>query len=146
MYETTHGALTFHSVEQAAHAANISLADVPYTLKIVMESILRNASVLHMQEEQCLTMLQQIAAREAIDIPMLPTRVIMQDASGVPALVDLVTLREQLAKEGVDPTTVNPAIPVALVIDHSVQVDTFGHAGAFAENVAQEYALSLIHI
>ena len=140
MYETTNGTLTFHSVEHAAQAAGIALAKLPYTLKIIIESLLRNVQTLNMSDDECIRLLQRIAAREAIDIPILPTRVIMQDASGVPALVDLVTLREQLARDGVDPATVNPVIPVALVIDHSVQVDTFGHADAFAENVAQEYA------
>lgn len=133
MYETTNGTLTFHSVEHAAQAAGIALAKLPYTLKIIIESLLRNAQTLNMSDDECILLLQRIAAREAIDIPILPTRVIMQDASGVPALVDLVTLREQLARDGVDPATVNPVIPVALVIDHSVQVDTFGHADAFAE-------------
>ncbi len=74
-----------------------------------------------------------------IEIPFLPARVILQDFTGVPAVVDLAAMRDAMAELGGDPSRVNPLVPADLVIDHSVQVDRYGTAGAFAFNVAREY-------
>ena len=69
----------------------------------------------------------------------MPSRVILQDLTGVPAVVDLATMRDAMADLGGDPARVNPLVPADLVIDHSVQVDQFGTPGAFAFNVEREY-------
>lgn len=111
---------------------------LPYTKKILVESLLRNKEKLNMPEEDWQYLLANISKK--VDIPIMPTRVVMQDASGVPALVDLVSLRQHLMAEGVDPASINPEIPVDLVIDHSVQVDYFRSESAFDDNLNLEYA------
>lgn len=140
MKQQTFEAMQLYRLQSLEQIIGVPLHTLPYTIKIVLESLMRNAQKLKLTNEQCEALIKQVATGQSVDIPILPTRVIMQDASGVPALVDLVTLRETLAHDGVDPQSVNPVIPVALVIDHSVQVDTFGHAHAFSENLAEEYA------
>lgn len=111
-----------------------NLNELPYTKRILAESLLRNAQQLD------LATMNFSASAEKSDIPIMPTRVIMQDASGIPALVDLVSLRQYLAEKGVDPTQVQPKIPVDLVIDHSVQVDYARSETAFSNNLKLEYA------
>src|SRR5919107_853179 len=73
------------------------------------------------------------------EIPFMPARVILQDFTGVPAIVDLAVMRDAMAELGGDPALVNPLVPADLVIDHSVQVDAFGTPAAFAFNVQREY-------
>ncbi len=79
------------------------------------------------------------AASDSVEIPFLPARVILQDFTGVPAVVDLAAMRDAMAELGGDPSRVNPLVPADLVIDHSVQVDRYGTPGAFAFNVGREY-------
>ena len=79
------------------------------------------------------------AASDSVEIPFLPARVILQDFTGVPAVVDLAAMRDAMAGLGGDPSRVNPLVPADLVIDHSVQVDRYGTPGAFAFNVEREY-------
>jgi aconitate hydratase len=79
------------------------------------------------------------AASDSVEIPFLPARVILQDFTGVPAVVDLAAMRDAMADLGGDPSRVNPLVPADLVIDHSVQVDRYGTPGAFAFNVEREY-------
>lgn len=110
---------------------------LPYTKKVLVESLLRNKERLSMSEKEWEYLLSNITKKA--DVPIMPTRVIMQDASGIPALVDLVSLRQHLMQEGVDPTCVHPEIPVDLVIDHSVQVDYFRSENAFANNLQLEF-------
>jgi len=73
------------------------------------------------------------------DVPFMPARVVLQDFTGVPAVVDLAVMRDAMAALGGDPARVNPLVPADLVIDHSVQVDQFGTPAAFAFNVGREY-------
>ena len=80
-----------------------------------------------------------VTGSDPIEIPFLPARVIMQDFTGVPAVVDLAAMRDAMAELGGDPSRVNPLVPADLVIDHSVQVDRYGTPGALAFNVAREY-------
>ena len=117
----------------------VNVSELPYTTKILLESLMRNQEKLELNHEELLQILSSIQAKKRVDIPIVPTRVIMQDASGIPALVDLVSLRQQLMEQGVDPSIVNPEIPVDLVIDHSVQVDHFRSETAFSKNLQLEY-------
>ena len=73
------------------------------------------------------------------EVPFMPSRVVLQDFTGVPAVVDLAAMRDAMADLGGDPARVNPLVPVDLVIDHSVQIDAWGGSGAFAFNVEREY-------
>ena len=111
------------------------VARLPYTLRILLENVLRNGS----PED-----VEAVAGWVATDAPsreisFAPARVLLQDFTGVPAVVDLAAMRNAMADFGGDPEQINPLIPVELVIDHSVQVDVFGTRGAFARNVELEF-------
>ena len=130
---------TFHLHNVQALNRRVNVSQFPYTTTILLESLLRNYGKLGVNEDELFDILVAIEQNKRIDIPIVPTRVIMQDASGIPALVDLVSLRQQLSEQGIKPETINPEIPVDLVIDHSVQVDYFRSASAFSTNLALEY-------
>jgi aconitate hydratase len=112
----------------------------PVTIKILLENVLRHAGEGLIRPEDVTTLAAWApgAAAEA-EIPFMPSRVILQDFTGVPAVVDLAVMRDAMAQLGGDPARVNPLVPADLVIDHSVQVDMFGTAAAFAFNVEREY-------
>lgn len=116
-----------------------SLARLPVSLKILLENILRcqGSRSSGIQEIAREWMQTRAAGRE---IAFMPSRVLMQDFTGVPAVADLAAMRDALQAQGGDPARVNPVTPVDLVIDHSVMVDAFGTPGAFAHNTDQEYA------
>jgi aconitate hydratase len=121
-------------------ADRIDLAALPVTIKILLENLLRHAGRGMVAAEDVETLLawRPGSAAEA-EIPFMPARVLLQDFTGVPAVVDLAVMRDAMADLGGDPARVNPLVPADLVIDHSVQVDQFGTAGAFAFNVEREY-------
>jgi aconitate hydratase len=111
------------------------VARLPYTLRILLENVLRTAG-----DEDVEAVAGWIARAEpSLEISFTPSRVLMQDLTGVPAVVDLAAMRDAMADLGGDPRRVNPHIPVELVIDHSVQVDAFASRFAFAENVEREF-------
>ena len=124
----------------AALGDRIDLASAPVTVKILLENALRHAGegMVHAADVETLTAWRPGQAAEA-EIPFMPARVILQDLTGVPAVVDLAVMRDAMADLGGDPALVNPLVPADLVIDHSVQVDRFGTEGAFAFNVEREY-------
>ncbi len=124
----------------AALGDRIDLDRVPVTLKILLENALRNAGggLIDPADVETLAGWRPGATTQA-EIPFMPSRVLLQDFTGVPAIVDLAAMRDAMAELGGDPARVNPLVPADLVIDHSVQVDQFGTAGAFAFNVAREY-------
>jgi len=112
---------------------------LPVTVRILLENLLRHAGgVVGAADVETLASWRPGIAAEA-EIPFMPSRVIMQDLTGVPAVVDLATMRDAMADLGGDPSLVNPLVPADLVIDHSVQVDRFGTGDAFAFNVEREY-------
>jgi len=113
---------------------------LPYSLKVLAENLLRTEDGANVTTDH----INAIAnwdpnAEPSIEIQFTPARVIMQDFTGVPCVVDLATMREAVAALGGDPDKVNPLAPAELVIDHSVILDFFGNAGAFERNVALEY-------
>ncbi|MCI0582349.1 MAG: aconitate hydratase AcnA [Chloroflexi bacterium] len=118
----------------------IDLGRAPVTLKILLENALRHAGggMVTPDDVERLATWRPGAAGEA-EIPFMPSRVVLQDFTGVPAVVDLAAMRDAMAALGGDPSRVNPLVPADLVIDHSVQVDAFGTPAAFAFNVAREY-------
>ena len=112
---------------------------LPVTVRILLENLLRHAGgVVDAADVETLASWRPGIAAEA-EIPFMPSRVIMQDLTGVPAVVDLAVMRDAMADLGGDPSRVNPLVPADLVIDHSVQVDRFGTGDAFAFNVEREY-------
>jgi aconitate hydratase len=108
---------------------------LPYTLRILLENVLRNGAADDVEAVAAWVATEQ-PSRE---ISFAPARVLLQDFTGVPAVVDLAGMRNAMADFGGDPEKINPLIPVELVIDHSVQVDVFGTHGAFARNVELEF-------
>jgi aconitate hydratase len=123
-----------------ALADRIDLERAPNTLKILLENALRHAGdgLIGESDVETLAAWRPGAGTEA-EIPFMPSRVLLQDFTGVPAIVDLAAMRDAMADLGGDPSRVNPLVPADLVIDHSVQVDQFGTSAAFAFNVAREY-------
>ena len=113
---------------------------LPYSLKVLAENLLRTEDGANITKEH----IEAIAnwdpeADPSIEIQFTPARVLMQDFTGVPCIVDLATMREAVAALGGDPEKVNPLSPAEMVIDHSVILDVFGNAGAFERNVELEY-------
>jgi len=115
-------------------------ADLPYSLKILLENLLRTEDGSNITAEQITALAQwNPASTPDTEIQFTPARVIMQDFTGVPCIVDLATMREAIAELGGDPTKVNPLAPAELVIDHSVIADVFGTKTSFEENTDIEY-------
>jgi aconitate hydratase len=118
---------------------------LPVTVKILLENVLRHAGHGIVSEADVAALAgwrpgaSTAPGASAVEIPFMPARVILQDFTGVPAVVDLAAMRDAMAEMGGDPSRVNPLVPADLVIDHSVQVDHYGTAGAFAFNVEREY-------
>ena len=116
-----------------------SISRVPYSIKVILENLLRNEDGVTVTAEDIRYVAGWGALGQAQEINLRPARVLMQDFTGVPAVVDLAAMRDALAAMGADPDRANPLIPADLVIDHSVQVDHFGSPQAFELNVAIEY-------
>jgi len=116
------------------------LERLPYSIRILLESLLRHADGERVSEDDVRRLAAWKATEPAaVELPFMPARVILQDFTGVPAIVDLASMRAAVARLGGDPAKINPLIPVDLVVDHSVQVDVFGRADALQQNVAIEY-------
>jgi aconitate hydratase len=116
------------------------VARLPYSLKVLLENVLRledGRSATAADVEAIASW--DAAAEPSVEIPYQPARVLMQDFTGVPAVVDLAAMRDAMAEIGGDPEKIDPLVDVDLVIDHSVQVDAFGNARAFAVNAEREF-------
>ncbi len=113
---------------------------LPYSIKVLLESVLRQYDGRMITKEH-VENLAKWGTKEVkeIDVPFKPSRVILQDFTGVPAVVDLASLRKAMADLGGDPQKINPEKPVDLVIDHSVQVDRAGTADSLAFNMDLEF-------
>ena len=113
---------------------------LPYSIKILVENLLRKLDDQVVIEEDLLNIARwQKQYAQPVEIPHHPARVLMQDFTGVPAVVDLAAMRDAVGKLGGDPGLINPLVPVELVVDHSVQVDYFATPDALEKNVAKEY-------
>jgi aconitate hydratase len=113
---------------------------LPATVKILLENVLRHAGGGLFTADDVATLASwRPGLTSRREFPCLPARVLLQDFTGVPVVVDLAAMRDAVAQLGGDPRRVNPVVPADLVIDHSVQVDVFGVPGAFGRNVAYEY-------
>ncbi len=129
----------FFSLEDAAGKVGKDISKLPYSLKILLENLVRNFDGDVVNEEHISCLIDSVKNPEKrIEIAYIPARVLMQDFTGVPAVVDLAAMRDAVAKQNKDPKKINPLVPVDLVIDHSVQVDFAGSAGAFKKNVDLE--------
>src|SRR5712664_4250397 len=114
--------------------------DLPFSLKILLENLLRTEDGVNVTQDHISALAGwDPVAEPDTEIQFTPARVILQDLTGVPAVVDLATMREAMRDLGGDPTKINPLIPAELVIDHSVVADVFGRPEAFDLNVALEF-------
>ena len=121
-------------------AVGEGVRDLPYTLKILLENLLRHEDGENVTADDIAALANwDPAAEPSQEIAFTPARVILQDFTGVPAVVDLAAMRDAVVALGGDPAVINPLSPAELVIDHSVQVDEFGSAGALAANNAIEF-------
>ena len=124
----------------AALQEKFDIARLPYSLKVLLENALRLEDGDSVTAADVETIASWDAGAEpAQEIPFQPARVLMQDFTGVPAIVDLAAMRDAIEELGSDPSKINPLVPVDLVIDHSVQVDAFGNARAFDINADRDY-------
>ncbi|MEV4468236.1 aconitate hydratase AcnA [Nonomuraea salmonea] len=115
-------------------------ARLPYSLKILLENLLRTEDGANITADHIRALGEwDPTAAPSVEIQFTPARVIMQDFTGVPCVVDLATMREAVRDLGGDPARINPLAPAEMVIDHSVIVDYFGHPDAFQRNVEREY-------
>jgi aconitate hydratase len=116
------------------------ISRLPFSLKVLLENLLRNEDGRSVSKEDIQSVAQWLKTKTSErEIAFRPARVLMQDFTGVPAVVDLAAMRDAMEHLGGDPKKINPLVPVDLVIDHSVAVNFFGHKDSFKRNVEEEY-------
>ncbi len=125
----------------ALEARGLPVGRLPYALRVLLENLLRleDGTVVDAEDVEALAR-WEAAAVPSTEIAFMPARVLLQDFTGVPAVVDLAAMRDAMADLGGDPSRINPIQPVELVIDHSVQVDEYGSSAAFLINAERELA------
>ncbi|MGD9309924.1 MAG: aconitate hydratase AcnA [Desulfosarcina sp.] len=130
----------FFDFNQYAADTGASVEKLPYSIKILVENLLRKMDGRVVKQTDLNNIVNWQKHYDApVEIPYHPARVLMQDFTGVPAVVDLAAMRDAVKALGHDPSRVNPLVPTELVVDHSIQVDCFGTSDAREKNVAQEY-------
>jgi aconitate hydratase len=134
------GGRTYEIYRLDALQARYDVARLPFSLKVLLENLLRNEDGVSIRREDIEALAQwDHNAEPSTEIAFTPARVVMQDFTGVPAVVDLAAMRDAMADLGGDPAKINPLVPAELVIDHSVQVDVFGTRDAFRINAEREF-------
>ncbi len=138
--KTKLGNIQYFSLAALEKAGLGQMSRLPYSIRVLLESALRNTDgyIVHEADVRALASWGKDSAGK-VEIPFLPGRVVLQDFTGVPCVVDLAAMRAAMQRLGGDPTKINPLVPCDLVIDHSVQVDEFGSAQALDNNVAREF-------
>ena len=136
-FDTGSGEATFYSLPKLKELG-YSIDKLPFSIKILLEAVLRENDGYAITDADIETLATYNAANPDGEIPFKPSRVVLQDFTGVPAVVDLAALRSAMKRMGGNPTDINPQVPVDLVIDHSVQVDMFGQEAALFFNVEKE--------
>jgi aconitate hydratase len=131
---------TYYSIVEAEKNGLTGVSRLPSSMKVVLENLLRFEDNRTVKKEDIQAIAEWLVSRTSeYEIQYRPARVLMQDFTGVPAVVDLAAMRDATAKLGANPQKINPLVPVDLVIDHSVMVDSFGTPLAFQQNVELEY-------
>jgi aconitate hydratase len=134
-------AMHFYSLPALAHAGFSDVARLPYSMKILLENLLRREDNAFVTADDVHALAEwDASAAVQREISFMPARVLLQDFTGVPCVVDLAAMRDAMVALGGDPNRVNPLQPVELVIDHSVQVDYFGRPDAFSLNAQLEFS------
>ena len=138
--QTASGEVSYFRLAALEEAGLTTLSSLPFSIRVLAENALRNLDGYLVTEEDIAAVAGWTPSSQSTrEFPFMPARVLMQDLTGVPAVVDLAAMRSAMAREGGDYRKVNPIVPVDLVIDHSVQVDYYGIPTAFQMNVAREF-------
>ena len=139
-FENDEGKAVLYSLEKLQKDGIGPVDSLPFSIRILLEQALRNVDDFQVCAEDVTALANWNASEKSTkEIPYKPTRVILQDLTGVPALVDLAALRSAMVAMNGDPGVINPRIPVDLVIDHSIQVDAFGSSDALKKNMEIEF-------
>ena len=139
-FENDEGKAVLYSLEKLQKDGIGPVDSLPFSIRILLEQALRNVDDFQVCAEDVTALANWNASEKSTkEIPYKPTRVIMQDLTGVPALVDLAALRSAMVAMNGDPGVINPRVPVDLVIDHSIQVDAFGSSDALKKNMEIEF-------
>jgi len=136
--DTSNKKLTYYSLSEL-DKQGYNIKKMPFSIRILLENAIRNYDDFSVTKKHVETILNWDPKGSEDDIAFKPARVLMQDFTGVPAVVDIASLRAEATRQGKDATKINPLIPVDLVIDHSVQVDYFAAQYAFERNIEREY-------
>ncbi|WCR57739.1 MAG: Aconitate hydratase A [Wolbachia endosymbiont of Ctenocephalides felis wCfeJ] len=134
---------SYFSLSAAGKFLGIDPTKLPCSLKVLLENLLRNEDGVSVKLNDIKILASCVEKHVNHEISYKPARVLMQDFTGVPAIVDLASMRSYVKKIGGDPSKINPSVPVDLVIDHSVQVDSYGNTSAFGKNVELEVKRNL---
>ncbi|GAB6166668.1 aconitate hydratase AcnA [Thermostilla marina] len=138
--ETSQGTVGVYRLDKLQEQGLARVDRLPYSIRVLLECLVRNCDGFAVTEEAVRALAGwKAVGLEPCEIPYLPARVILQDFTGVPAVVDLAAMRSAMQRLGGDPAKINPLIPVDLIIDHSVQVDRFGDKQALEENMKLEF-------
>lgn len=138
-FDTGGGKASMFSLQKLEELGYGKISKLPFTIRILLEAVLREYDGYSITEDDIKKLAAYNAKSPQGEIPFKPSRVVLQDFTGVPAVVDLAALRSAMERMGGDPESINPQVPVDLVIDHSVQVDEFGQEFAFMHNVEREF-------
>lgn len=135
---TKNSTYTYYSLAELQNKG-FNIERLPFSIKILLENALRNFDDFSITKEHIENLINWQPTGSDKDIPFMPARVLMQDFTGVPAVVDIASLRAEVFRKGGNPNAINPLIPVDLIVDHSVQVDYFGTDYSLEKNIAEEY-------
>ena len=133
------GSTSFYSLSTLEASGVADLDRLPFSIRILLENALRHSGGPYVEEDHVQAIASWSPTNAGADVPFMPSRVVLQDFTGVPAVVDLAAMRDGLKALGGDPNRINPVVPADLVIDHSVQVDFFGTPEAYRQNVEREF-------
>ncbi|MCY2964800.1 MAG: aconitate hydratase AcnA [Planctomycetota bacterium] len=137
---SSRGDFTIFSLPKLAQEGHGSIDSLPFSIRVLLEACVRKYDGFIVTESHVRDLASwNSAAPKQVEIPFMPGRVVLQDFTGVPAVVDLAALRSAMVRMGGDPKKINPLVPCDLVIDHSVQVDFFGTGSSLAQNVELEF-------
>ncbi len=130
----------YYDLNVLANSYGFDLSKIPNSIKVILENLIRNEDGESVSKDMISNLCKKIAeTKDNFEISFSPTRVLMQDFTGVPAVADLAAMRDALKNKGIDPDKINPLSRVDLVIDHSVMVDYFGSKSAYEDNVRKEF-------
>ncbi len=137
---TPAGTVHYYSLHALATQLNVDLGKLPFSIRVLLEAALRTCDDYQVTRDDVKRLAHwQAAGADPVEMPFKPARVILQDFTGVPCVVDLAAMREAVKRMGADPNRINPLVPVDLVIDHSTQVDLFGTNAALEQNAEIEF-------